>query len=216
MTRLEMLLWSILTIALAWPMSAKADHYQPGPPIGEAYALSTQISRELSALEFDVRQNICDRHDRDRVLHEVRDVYRELDDLNRSLHDAARRPEKWDRICKRAEDVQKDLEDLDRDLHKAIDRMNRYRPREVAFVPVGPSQYRSNYRTSGQSGLSLSFNAGGGGRVTLSSNDPRRVPFSQPYRGPAEGYSPIPQGTEMLNHVHLMQALAREIHRLAH
>jgi hypothetical protein len=217
MTRMEMLLWVLVMLALASATTAKADHLYAGPPVGQAYAMSIELSREAAALSYDVERLLCDCNDYNDVLEELCDLAEELDDLNASLRQATFKPRKWNRVCKRAEDVVEEVCELDEEIHEAVDDLNRYRPRQTAFVPRGPSFYNSPYRTAPDVAVSLRF---GTGRTRIVKHinpvTPRGIPVSAPYRGAAEGYVKPRLGYELEERVHRMRALAEEIHRLSH
>ncbi|QDU57142.1 hypothetical protein [Aeoliella mucimassa] len=227
MTRLEMLLWTLAVAALAWPSAAKAQtSYYYQNPASEAFSMSVELGREANALAYDARTMISDRHDRNEVLDELEDVMDELEDLNKALHDAIRDPRRWDCVAKRAEDVLEDIEDLDKDVHEAVEDMNRYnRTKRPAFVPINQPHYRTNIP---QPGTSVTLRIGNSSQVTFSKGYTRNrtvhsfrngtlpPPPNQRVQQVPQVYSPIPTGNELLNHVHLMQALAQEIHRVAH
>ena len=238
MTRLEMLLWTLAVAALAWPTDAQAQSiryapqsqyysngYYAGAPSAEAFALSVELSREASALACDARNMITDRHDRHEVLDELKDVTEELEDLNEAIEDSLRNSRKWSRVRKRAEDLIEEIEDLDKDIHEAVDDMTRRNGiRREAFVPVGQPHYLSQYRQPQyrQPATSVSIRIGSRAGISINSGSSRtssRV-VSGPTLPPPPGYSqPVYSsalaGNELLNHVHMMQALAQEIHRVA-
>lgn len=217
MTRLEILLWSVLVAALAWPVAARADHYRQGPPVAEAYALSMELSNQAAAMCHDVERLICSNDDRDDILDELRDVADELDDFNRTLREADRNPRKWDKLCDRAEDVQEELEELDEEIHEAVDRLNRH-SRQANFA-VGPRvSYRGYYAATPETWLASRAAPGGALRLTQITGGvtPQGSRYSTPYRGAAEGYTRLRSGAPLEARVHLMLSLGEEIHRLAH
>lgn len=220
MTRLEISLWALVMLALA--TTTKADHRYFGPPVQEAYALSIELSREAAALSYDAKRLLCHCNDYGDVREELRDVAEELNDLNCALREAVYKPRKWNRVCDRAEDVVEEVCELDEEIHEAIDDLNRHRPRftsfsQPAFVPRGPSHYRSLYRTPPDVSAALRFGPSGPRLVKhVNPVTPRGIPLSAPYRGVAEGYVSPTRGYELIDRVHRMRALAEEIHRLAH
>lgn len=216
MTRLEILLWTVLVAAMAWPVAARADHYQASPVL-QVYGLSMQLSSEAAAMCYDIERLICNDDDRDDVLDELRDLADELDDLNRTLGEAARNPRKWDKLCDRAEDVQEELEELDEEIHEAVDRLNRH-SRQANFAAGPRGSYRGYYAASAETWLARRAAPGGALRLTqitggVTSQGSR---YSTPYRGAAEGYTRLRIGVELEDRVHLMLSLGEEIHRLAH
>ncbi len=217
MHRFEIALWTLVTAALAFASQAKADRYYAGPPVGEAYALSIQLSNEAAALSYDVKRLLCDCNDYDNVLDELCDVADELEDLNCALREAAFKPRKWNRVCRRAKDVVEEVCELDEEIREAVDDLNRYRPRRTAFVPRGLSHYRSVYRPAPDVAVSLRL---GSGRVRLVKHvapiSPRGIPASVPYRGAAEGFVMPNVGCELIDRVTRMRVLADEILRLSH
>lgn len=221
MSRLEMTLWTLAMFALAATTAKGAPRYS-GPPVREAHALSIELARQAAALSYDVERLLCDCNDYDDVLEELCDLADELDDLNATLRDATFQPRKWRRVCKRAEDVLEEVGELDEEIHEAVDDLNRYRPRQTTFqtaaqIPRGLTHYRSVYRRP--TDVEVSVRLGTSTPLFFGYVDPissRGVPRSAPYRGAVEGFARPRLGCELEERVHQMQALAEEIHRLAH
>ncbi len=222
MPRLEMTLWTPVMLALAFATTAKADPPYQGPPVGQAYALSIELSREAAALSYEVERLLCDCSGYDDVLEELCDVANELEDLNRTLREATFNRRKWKRVCRRAEEVMEEVCELDEEIHQAVDHLNRYRPRLTsfappAFVPRGPSNYRSAYRNVPGVSVSLRFNSRRAQSAPhVNSVTPRGIAWRDPYRGPAAGFVQPRVGYELESRVHRMRALAEQIHWLAH
>ena len=218
MTRLELSLWAaVMLLMIVATTTAKADHFRPGPPVERAYALSIELSRQAAALSYDAERLLCGTNDLDDVLEELCDVADELDDLNDTLRAATFRPRKFSKLCKRAEDVLEEVCELDEEIHEAVDDLNRHRPRQTAYVPRGPSHYRSLYRTAPD--VAISFRIGSGSPRLVAHTrtfSSRGLPRSVPYRGAAEGYVRPRVGCELEQRVRTMRAIAEELHRLAH
>ncbi|WP_442481513.1 hypothetical protein [Aeoliella sp. SH292] len=211
MTRLEMLLWSLMVLALVGTASAKADPYYAGPPVQHANSLAIELSNQAAALTYEVDQVLGRCDERDEVIDELRDLAEDLDDFNKALHDASYNPRRWDRVAKRAKHVAKAVRELDEEVHDAIDHLNHGRGRQAAVVnpnllPGGPA-------------ITLGFQRGPDGRTRLVERvTPRNSLgqlYSTPYRGPASGYTPLRVGMELEDRVHYMLSLAQELEQVA-
>ena len=217
MSRLEFALWIATMLALGLSATASAaPPYLPGPPLEQTYALSIELSREATALTYEMDQLLRGGERRD-VLDELRDLGDELLDLNEALEEASYKPRKWDRVRKRSDDVLEEVEELDEEIHEAIDRLNRDRPRQTALPPRGPAFYRSS--ASPPRGFTIGIRIGSGRKPRLVAR-PEIVnslgqQLSTPYRGAPQGYVPLRVGTELEERVHRMLAIAAEIDRLA-
>lgn len=211
MSRLEWLLWTVMTLALVGSAAAKADHYVPGVVFQHVNALSMELSNQAATLTYEVDQILGRCDERDEVIDELRDLAEDLDDFNKALHEASHNPRKWDRVAKRARHVAKQLREVDEEIHDAVDHLNHGRGRQPAAVnpallPGGPA-------------VTLGFQRGMDGRTQMIERvTPRNrlgQLYSTPYRGPAQGYTPLRVGMELEDRTHYMMSLAKELEQVS-
>jgi hypothetical protein len=141
--------------------SADAQHFRGGYlPIHQVHNLSAQLDYELRQFAADAHRHLGGSRHFGHLRDDIRDAQRELADLDRAIHEASIRPDRWDRVARRARAVEKDICDLRDELNEVLQDRRFFGPNpgfgHHGIGHVGQPVVRS------QSGLSVAFQFGGG------------------------------------------------------
>ena len=111
----------LISLQLASP--AAAQRYRNPAPLA-TFDLTEQLAAELEGFRFETAHFFTDKHMREEVDEEFRDVVRDLEKLRKAIDKASRRPSKWDKVHDRAEDLEEELDDLAKEVRKQVRRQN--------------------------------------------------------------------------------------------
>ncbi len=151
---------------------------QPPLPIHQVHNLSQQLIYELRLFAADAHRHLAGSRHYDHLCGDIRDAQRELADLDQAIHEAARRPDRWDRVARRARDVEKDICDVVDELDDALSDRRFFAP---PGGPIGHEFVPFNRQIIPQqrSGLGIALQFGGGKpSIRLVNNQPLQHQFS--------------------------------------
>lgn len=168
-------------------------------PVAEGMHLSNLLSRDVDGFSYEASILLAQCDNYEDIEYKVRNVRRELSDLNRSLREAAQRPSRWDRVSRQTEEVREAVHRLREELQTTVREFRREQDRQRFHAPHHFDALRAPSHPVTHIGRS---------------SDIRMAGNLYPDRYPPLP-APRPFGANLEDRVWLMERLARQLHELA-